>query len=127
MAEVHLPFSLLPMVDDQESLRVEGATAGEVLSELQSRYPRLSGWVLDERGQLRQHVALFRDGERIDAEAAVGDGLCLHTICPWPDDPDRLAVGCGSPTPGEPERAYHDVLMADALQRRGSSDATDEV
>jgi hypothetical protein len=25
--------------------------------------------------------------------AAGGGGLCLHSICPWPDDPARIAVG----------------------------------
>ena len=80
MAEVHLPFSLLPMVDDQESVRVDGATAREVLAELQERYPRLAGWVLDERGALRQHVALFRDGQKIEADTPLGDGDSLHVV-----------------------------------------------
>jgi len=80
MAQVHLPFSLLPMVDDQESLRVDGATAREVLAELQERYPRLAGWVLDERGALRQHVALFRDGQKIEADTPLGEGDSLHVV-----------------------------------------------
>ena len=30
--------------------------------------------------------------ERAEWQPGAG-GMCLHSICPWPDDPDRLAVG----------------------------------
>jgi hypothetical protein len=91
MAQVHLPRSLLPMVDDQESLAVDGTTAGEVLTRLQARYPRLAGWVLDERGALRQHVALFRDGQKIETDAALGEEDALHVV---------QAISGGAPGPG---------------------------
>ncbi|TMJ78414.1 MAG: exo-alpha-sialidase [Alphaproteobacteria bacterium] len=34
-------------------------------------------------------AALFRSGDG-------GGGLCLHSICPWPGDPNRLAIGISS-------------------------------
>lgn len=36
--------------------------------------------------------ALWNDPTRPKWEGGMG-GLCLHSICPWPADPDRLAVG----------------------------------
>ncbi len=75
MPQVQLPSSLQALVDGRELLEAEGRTAAEVLGRLERSYPRLAGWVLDEQGRLRQHVALFRAGERLapDAPLAAGD------------------------------------------------------
>lgn len=81
MAEVHLPSSLLSLTGgDRDPVVLGGATARDVLRGLESRYPRLSGWILDERGALRQHVALFRDGERIELDALLTDGSRLDVV-----------------------------------------------
>lgn len=37
--------------------------------------PRLRGYVLDEQGHLRQHVAVFVDGNRIADRVALNDPL----------------------------------------------------
>ncbi len=75
MPQVQLPSSLQTLVGGRELLEADGGTAAEVLARLERSYPRLAGWVLDEQGQLRQHVALFRAGERLapDAPLAAGD------------------------------------------------------
>ncbi|MBO0763332.1 MAG: exo-alpha-sialidase [Hyphomicrobiaceae bacterium] len=39
--------------------------------------------------------ALWDVPERVHWEGGAG-GLCLHSICPWPADPNRLAVGISS-------------------------------
>ncbi len=87
MAEVHLPSSLATLTDGGdgrpggvERLVLDGGTAREVLRGLERRHPRLAGWILDERGALRQHVALFRDGERVDLDAELPDGSRLDVI-----------------------------------------------
>ena len=44
------------------------AAGGDVRSALRgvfALHPRLEGYVLDERGALRQHVCIFVDGERL--------------------------------------------------------------
>ncbi len=75
MPRVQLPSSLQSLVGGRALLEAEGTTAAEVLARLERSYPRLAGWVLDEQGRLRQHVALFRGGERLapDAPLAAGD------------------------------------------------------
>ncbi len=35
---------------------------------------------------------LWEEPSRPEWQPGAG-GMCLHSICPWPDDPDRLAVG----------------------------------
>lgn len=42
--------------------RVEGATVQESLEAAFGLYPRLRGYVLDEHGALRFHMAVFVDG-----------------------------------------------------------------
>lgn len=49
----------------QLSLEIPGATLGEVLDGLFVQHPVLRGYVVDERGQVRHHVALFVDGEAV--------------------------------------------------------------
>lgn len=47
------------------SVAVGGDTVFDVLEQLFARHPVLRGYVLDERGALRRHVALFVDGDAI--------------------------------------------------------------
>jgi hypothetical protein len=47
------------------ALLCEGDSLDAVLGQLFARHPNLRGFVLDERGTVRHHVALFVDGEAI--------------------------------------------------------------
>jgi len=47
------------------ALDVPGARLDEVLDGVFARFPNLRGYVLDERGAVRHHVALFVDGTAI--------------------------------------------------------------
>jgi hypothetical protein len=46
-------------------LDVPGARLDEVLAGVFARHPNLHGYVLDEQGAVRHHVALFVDGTAI--------------------------------------------------------------
>lgn len=49
-------FLAVPMVE------VEGATLGEALTQVFAANPMLRGYVLDDQGALRRHVAVFVNG-----------------------------------------------------------------
>lgn len=51
------------------ALELPGERLDGVLEALFARHPGLRGFVLDERGVLRHHVALFLDGEALRDKA----------------------------------------------------------
>jgi hypothetical protein len=50
-------------VGGEVAVDVSGADLGEVMDGLFVLHPRLRGYVLDEQGALRHHVAVFVDGQ----------------------------------------------------------------
>jgi len=51
------------------------ATLREVLDAAFAVNPRLRDYVLDEQGHLRQHVAVFIDGQRVADRVGLNDAL----------------------------------------------------
>ncbi len=89
MAHVLLPASLIRLVERAEpavpshpndEIEVAGGTVLEVLRRLVAEIPPLTGYVLDERGELRPHVAVFVDGERATGDQPVGAAARLHVV-----------------------------------------------
>ena len=90
VAQVTLASALarwLPQTADGDratSLQVPGATVGEVFEGLFARYPGLRGYVVDERGAVRPHVAVFVDGNAIhhnsNLQQALGDQAEIHVM-----------------------------------------------
>jgi sulfur-carrier protein len=46
-------------------LEVPGENVAEILGQAFVQYPGLRGYLLDDQGRLRRHVAIFVDGRRI--------------------------------------------------------------
>ncbi len=80
MAVVVLPTPLQERAGGAERVTVEGATAGEALRALESACPGLRGWILDERGRLRQHVSLFVGDARAEPERALAEDEELWVV-----------------------------------------------
>jgi sulfur-carrier protein len=70
MAEIHFTSHLRNIVPDGP-LSVAGTTVGEALANLLAVQPQVRGYVLDDRGALRQHVCIFADGERLHRDSAL--------------------------------------------------------
>jgi len=63
MPLVRLRGPLKRMAGDRAEHAVDGRTVGELLIALERAHPSASGWILDERGVLRQHINVFVNGE----------------------------------------------------------------
>jgi len=74
MAEVHFTSHLRNLVPDGP-LSASGATVGEALTNLFAAQPHVRGYVLDDRGALRQHVCIFADGERLSRDGALSRSI----------------------------------------------------
>lgn len=59
----------------EETQEVPGATVGELLVELDRRYPGFSGYIVDETGRLRRHVNVFVREEPIYDRESLADEL----------------------------------------------------
>jgi molybdopterin converting factor small subunit len=58
-----------------------GATLGEVLADLDRRYPGLRFRMIDEQGEVRPHLRLFVDGEQtFDLARPVRPGEALAIV-----------------------------------------------
>jgi molybdopterin converting factor small subunit len=73
MAVVHLRSPLKQQAGNRAEHPVEGATVIELIKGLEAANPALAGWILDERGEIRRHINVFVNGERGDAQTAVGE------------------------------------------------------
>jgi molybdopterin converting factor small subunit/photosystem II stability/assembly factor-like uncharacterized protein len=80
MVEVTLRSPLRDLAGGAGKVRVDGATVGEVIGRLETAFPRLAGWVLDERGRIREHVNVFLNGERAGSDATVSERDRVHIL-----------------------------------------------
>ena len=69
---VRLRGPLKAYADDTADHRVDAGTVGDALRALERAQPGVKGWILDERGHVRPHIALFVNGDYGDEDSAVG-------------------------------------------------------
>lgn len=67
-------YRFFPVLQGRE-VRVPGATAAEVIRELERLQPGLAFYVCDEHGALRRHVNIFIGDEHIRDRAALSDAV----------------------------------------------------
>ena len=65
MATVRLPASLRTFTQNQEEVQAPGITVGEVIENLELRFPGLRARILDDKGDLRRYVNLFHNEEDV--------------------------------------------------------------
>jgi molybdopterin converting factor small subunit len=80
MAVVVLRSPLREMAGGRGQVDVGGSTVREVMEGLERAYPRLLGWVRDERGRVREHVVVFVNDERAPLEAEVTSSDRIHIL-----------------------------------------------
>ena len=82
--EVRLPTLMRAHADHQVSVAVDGATVGDVFTELTVRYPGLSGQLVDETGGLHRFVNVYCNDDDIryldQLDTLVGDGDVISIL-----------------------------------------------
>ncbi|TML21360.1 MAG: MoaD/ThiS family protein [Actinobacteria bacterium] len=80
MAVVRLRAPLSELAGGTKELRLEGATVVDVLRALEREHPDIEGWILDERGKIREHINVFVNREYGREDTSVGDDDRLHVL-----------------------------------------------
>src|SRR3989442_4691649 len=80
MARVKLSSPLRDLADRSGTLEVQAGTVGEIIATLERDHPKLSGWVTDEQGRIREHVKVFLNGEVATLNAEVSDADLIHVL-----------------------------------------------
>ena len=80
MASVCVHGPLRKLAGGRPEHQLEGSTVVELLRDLETRYPEMSGWILDERGLIRRHINVFVEGERGREQTAVGPGDRIEVL-----------------------------------------------
>ena len=60
-----IPTPLRPYTDKQEAVEAEGATIGELLTDLTTKYSGLKAHLYNEQGKLRSFVNIYLNDEDI--------------------------------------------------------------
>ena len=80
MPVVRLRAPLSELAGGNRELELEGSTVAEVLKALEQRHPDVKGWILDEHGQIREHINVFVNTEYGREDTAVVDSDRLHVL-----------------------------------------------
>ncbi len=80
MAVVKLRAPLTELTGGRRELRLEGATVRDVLRALENEHPAISGWILDERTTIREHINVFVNGERGREDTALAPDDRIHVL-----------------------------------------------
>ena len=77
---VHVPSALLSYTGRQSEVDAAGSTLTEVLYDLDRRYPGLRFRIIDEQDNVRPHINIFVNGERVrvlDTSLTDGDDIAI--------------------------------------------------
>src|SRR5256885_16502339 len=59
MKKVRIPTPLRKLTNNEEVVEVDGATIGDAITELQSRYPGIKERLVDDKGEVRRFVNVY--------------------------------------------------------------------
>jgi sulfur-carrier protein len=77
---VRLRAPLSELAGGIRELELEGSTVAEVLKALEQRHPDVKGWILDERGLIREHINVFVNKDYGREDTAVAPSDRLHVL-----------------------------------------------
>ena len=79
---VSVPSPLRSYTSGRDEVEADGTTLGELLADLDGRFPGMRFRMIDEQDRPRPHIRLFvNTDEARDLSRAVRDGDVVHLIC----------------------------------------------
>ena len=79
MPTIKFTYALKRFFPKLKDTPAAGKTLAEIFKEIETNYPGLQSYVLDERGSLRRHVNIFIDGAMISDRKALNDSFSEHS------------------------------------------------
>ncbi len=79
MPTVKFTYALNTFFKGLKDTPANGHSLGEVLREIDSSYPGIRNYILDEQGSLRRHVNIFIDGKMINDRSKLGDTFSANS------------------------------------------------
>ena len=83
MATVKIPTPLRSYTQDKGEVTASGATIGEVLQNLEKKFPGIGPRLLDEKGGVRRYINIFYNDEDI---------RFLENLSTQVSDSDRISI-----------------------------------
>jgi MoaD family protein len=86
LVAVSIPVALLQYTRNESELRIDAYTVEEALGKLDTRYPGLSAFIVNESGQIRRYVNIFvneqdiRSGDGMKTKLKEGDRLSIVPV-----------------------------------------------
>ena len=80
MPVVRLRAPLSELAGGRRELELDGVTVAEVLRALERDHPDVRGWILDERGLIREHINVFVNKDYGREDTPVGAQDRLHVL-----------------------------------------------
>ena len=65
MATIKFTYALKRFYPNLDDLELDANNVSEVLEKIEIRFPGIKSYLVDERGTLRKHVNIFKDGTLI--------------------------------------------------------------
>ena len=78
--KVLIPDPLRSYTEERRSVEADGATLGEVLADLDRRYPGIRFRMIDEQDAIRRHIRIFVNGEQVralDVQLGISDEVFI--------------------------------------------------
>lgn len=79
MPTVKFTYALKKFFPGLKDTTANGNTLQAVLREMESSFPGVSSYVLDDQGSLRKHVNIFIDGTMIKDRTALSDPFAANS------------------------------------------------
>jgi hypothetical protein len=73
MPTVKFTYALKRFFPNLKDTAAHASSLPDIFKEMESSYPGLTSYVLDERGSLRRHVNIFIDGKMINDRTKLSD------------------------------------------------------